>query len=130
MAPVGGPIKATPAASSSAIACSIRSDQRDRPPGRRRAGSAPGTAEPPRSAFRERSPNRADPGPRDRCSLIRRPGHLLGEAVELACEVLREWGIEPLPRERPVSGTEHIGPVALDMREYELGRPVTEGNPA
>ena len=54
----------------------------------------------------------------------------LDEAVELACEVLREWGIEPVPRDKPVSGTEHIGPVALDMREYELGRPVTEGNSA
>jgi hydrogenase maturation protease len=52
----------------------------------------------------------------------------IDEAVELACEVLREWGIEPVRRDKPVSGSEHIGPVALDMREYELGRPVTGGS--
>lgn len=49
------------------------------------------------------------------------------EAIEVACEVLRDWGIEPLPRAKPLSGAEHIGPVALDMREYELGRPEIEG---
>jgi len=54
----------------------------------------------------------------------------IDEAVDVACQVLREWGIEPLSRERPLSGTEHIGPVALDMRDYELGRPVTEGGSA
>lgn len=52
----------------------------------------------------------------------------IDEAVEVACQVLRQWGIEPLPREKPLSGTEHIGPLALDMREYELGRPATEGS--
>ena len=51
----------------------------------------------------------------------------IDEAVEVACQVLREWNIEPLPREKPLAGTEQIGPVALDMREYELGRPVVEG---
>jgi hydrogenase maturation protease len=51
----------------------------------------------------------------------------IDEAVEVACQVLREWDIEPLPREKPLSGSEQIGPVALDMREYELGRPVVEG---
>ena len=51
----------------------------------------------------------------------------IDEAVEVACQVLREWDIEPLPREKPLSGTEQIGPVALDMREYELGRPAVEG---
>ena len=52
----------------------------------------------------------------------------IDEAVEVACQVLREWGIEPLSREIPLSGGEHIGPVALDMRDYELGRPVSEGH--
>ena len=52
----------------------------------------------------------------------------IDEAVELACEVLREWGIEPTRRDKPVSGTEQIGPTALDMREYELGRPVPGGS--
>jgi hydrogenase maturation protease len=52
----------------------------------------------------------------------------IDEAVELACAVLRDWGIEPERRDLPVSGTEHIGPRALDMREYELGRPVLQGD--
>ena len=51
----------------------------------------------------------------------------IDEAVELACEVLRDWGISPDLRDRPLTGTEHIGPTALDMREYEIGRPVIEG---
>jgi hydrogenase maturation protease len=51
----------------------------------------------------------------------------IDEAVEVACEVLRDWGIAPQQRERPLDGTDHIGPTALDMREYELGRPVVEG---
>ena len=52
----------------------------------------------------------------------------IDEAVEVACEVLRGWGIVPQPRENPLSGAEHIGPTALDMSEYELGRPVLEGS--
>ena len=51
----------------------------------------------------------------------------IDEAIEVACQVLREWDIEPLHREKPLSGCEQIGPVALDMQEYELGRPVVEG---
>jgi hydrogenase maturation protease len=51
----------------------------------------------------------------------------IDEAVEVACEVLRGWGIVPRPRENPLSGAEHIGPTALDMSEYEIGRPVIEG---
>ncbi len=52
----------------------------------------------------------------------------IDEAVELACEVLRDWGIRPARRDAPLSGTEHIGPTALDMRDYELGRPVLMGD--
>jgi len=51
----------------------------------------------------------------------------LPEAVELACAVLREWGIDPVLRESPPAGTELIGPGALDMRDYELGRPTIGG---
>ena len=54
----------------------------------------------------------------------------IDEAVEVACEVLRGWGIEPIRRDAPLSGTEHIGPTALDIRDYELGRPVIEGGSA
>jgi hydrogenase maturation protease len=51
----------------------------------------------------------------------------IDEAIEVACEVLRDWGIAPQQRAEPLAGTDHIGPTALDMREYELGRPVIEG---
>ena len=51
----------------------------------------------------------------------------IDEAVEVACEVLRGWGIEPIRRDAPLSGTEHIGPTALDISDYVLGRPFIEG---
>ena len=47
----------------------------------------------------------------------------VGEAVELACEVLRRWDIPVTPREAPLAGSEFIGPGALDIRDYEQGRP-------
>ena len=51
----------------------------------------------------------------------------IGEAVELACEVLRGWGIEVRERDKPLEGAERIGPGALDMRDYEEGRPKMTG---
>jgi hydrogenase maturation protease len=54
----------------------------------------------------------------------------IDEAVEVACNVLRGWGIEPQPRSKPVSGVENIGPTALDIQDYESGRPVIEGGSA
>jgi hydrogenase maturation protease len=51
----------------------------------------------------------------------------IDEAVELACEVLRGWGIEVTERDTPVGGAELIGPGALDMRDYEEGRPPPAG---
>ena len=54
----------------------------------------------------------------------------IDEAVETACEVLRGWGITPTPRETPLSGDEVIGPTALDIHDYEHGRPVIEGGSA
>ena len=51
----------------------------------------------------------------------------IGEAVELACEVLRGWGIEVTERDKPLEAAELIGPGALDIRDYEEGRPPTEG---
>jgi hydrogenase maturation protease len=51
----------------------------------------------------------------------------IGEAVELACEVLRGWGIEVRERDKPLEGAERIGPGALDMRDYEAGRPKMTG---
>ena len=51
----------------------------------------------------------------------------VGEAVELACEVLRGWDIEIRERDRPLEGAEKIGPGALDIRDYEEGRPRLSG---
>ena len=51
----------------------------------------------------------------------------IGEAVELACEVLRSWNVEVSQRDRPLAGGERIGPGALDMQDYEEGRPRSTG---
>lgn len=51
----------------------------------------------------------------------------IDEAVELACEVLRGWDIEIKERDKPLQGAERIGPGALDMRDYEEGRPKMAG---
>ena len=51
----------------------------------------------------------------------------IDEAVELACEVLRDWDIEIKERDKPLEGAERIGPGALDMRDYEEGRPKMAG---
>lgn len=52
----------------------------------------------------------------------------IGEAVELACEVLRGWDILVTPREAPLAGSDNIGPGALDIRDYEQGRPQFSGD--
>ena len=51
----------------------------------------------------------------------------IDEAVELACEVLRGWGIDVTERDTPLEGAELIGPGALDIRDYEEGRPPPTG---
>jgi len=45
------------------------------------------------------------------------------DALELAVQVLGEWGIEPEARRGPLQGPERIGPAELDMVPYEEGRP-------
>ena len=45
------------------------------------------------------------------------------EAVGYAIDILREWEIETVKRERPPEGDEQISPDALEMTAYELGRP-------
>lgn len=52
----------------------------------------------------------------------------IGEAVELACEVLRRWNIEVRERDRPLEGAERTGPGELNMQDYEAGRPALEGD--
>ncbi len=44
-------------------------------------------------------------------------------AVAMGIEVLNEWGVEMTTREEPTASTELIGPDALDISDYESGRP-------
>lgn len=44
-------------------------------------------------------------------------------AVRLACEVLQGWDVEITERKQPLPASEHIGPRALAMQDYEGGRP-------
>ncbi len=46
-------------------------------------------------------------------------------AVQLACEVLADWGFALRPRVSPPA--ERVGPGAVNIREYEQGRPVLNG---
>ena len=48
-------------------------------------------------------------------------------AVDLACEVLRGWGIDFQVRSEPLQKSDLVGPGALDIRDYEAGRPATGG---
>jgi hydrogenase maturation protease len=45
------------------------------------------------------------------------------EAVESAVQILREWGIEVVPRREPLEPGEGVGPDELEMDAYESGRP-------
>lgn len=45
------------------------------------------------------------------------------EAVDRACAILSEWGVVFHEREEPLAAAELIGPGALDLGSYELGRP-------
>ena len=46
-------------------------------------------------------------------------------ALDAACRLLRDWGIQPTVRGRAPAQTDLVGPAALDMQDYEEGRPVT-----
>ena len=47
----------------------------------------------------------------------------LEPAIDVALGVLRDWGIAVEERPRAPSGDDLIGPNALDMSDYEAGRP-------
>lgn len=51
----------------------------------------------------------------------------LAPAIATACDVLRDWGVEFRRRSEPPAGSELIGPGALDIHDYERGRPKTGG---
>jgi hydrogenase maturation protease len=44
-------------------------------------------------------------------------------AVEVAIETLAEWGVDATPRSAPLPASERVGPGALDIGDYEAGRP-------
>ena len=48
-------------------------------------------------------------------------------AVKLALEVLADWQIDVSPRQPDASATEAVGPAALDIHDYEAGRPILTG---
>lgn len=49
----------------------------------------------------------------------------IGDAVEIACAVLRQWGV-PLQARTSGAAVEPVGPDELGIRDYEEGRPVAE----
>ena len=51
-------------------------------------------------------------------------------AVELACKLLTDWGVEFRERNQALTDSDLIGPNALDIRDYEQGRPIFPGETA
>ncbi len=49
----------------------------------------------------------------------------IGDAVDLACDVLRGWGV-PVQARTSSAGIEPVGPDELGIKDYEEGRPVLE----
>ena len=49
----------------------------------------------------------------------------IGDAVDLACNVLRGWGV-PVRVRTSNAGIEPVGPDELGIKDYEEGRPVVE----
>jgi len=48
-------------------------------------------------------------------------------AIELGLQILDEWNISARPRDKSLTDEDHIGPTALDMRDYENDRPSISG---
>jgi hydrogenase maturation protease len=51
----------------------------------------------------------------------------IGPAIETALQILDEWNISARPRDKSLAAEDHIGPTALDMRDYENDRPSISG---
>lgn len=49
-------------------------------------------------------------------------------AVRLACDVLRDWGVDAEPRAEPLHADDLTGPNALAIGDYENGRPNLQGD--
>jgi hydrogenase maturation protease len=52
----------------------------------------------------------------------------LEPALNLACEVLADWDIQVTRREKPPVNDDLIGPGALEIGDYEEGRPIIAGD--
>jgi len=49
------------------------------------------------------------------------------ESIDLGLSVLAEWGIAAMKREQPLAAEDSTGPIAVNIRTYEEGRPVIDG---
>ncbi|MDJ0939547.1 MAG: HyaD/HybD family hydrogenase maturation endopeptidase [Woeseiaceae bacterium] len=47
----------------------------------------------------------------------------IGPAVDIAINALGQWGITAVSRGEPLPGADRVGPGALEIEYYELGRP-------
>jgi len=45
----------------------------------------------------------------------------------MACDVLSEWGVTAVARAEAPSSSDLVGPGALDIHDYEQGRPSNSG---
>lgn len=50
-------------------------------------------------------------------------------ALNIAYQLLCDWGVQPAPRVRAATEADLVGPGALDMKDYEEGRPVSPARP-
>jgi hydrogenase maturation protease len=48
----------------------------------------------------------------------------IGPAIELAVNVLQDWGVNVAERDEALAAPDLIGPDALDISDYEQGRPI------
>jgi len=54
--------------------------------------------------------------------------HVVPDAVDLALEVLGEWGVYAEPRANALTDSDLVSPGELDIRDYEQGRPNRSGD--
>ncbi len=50
-------------------------------------------------------------------------------AIDASLKILDDWGVVYAPRGDAESATERVGPAAIDIHDYEQGRPLITGKP-